>query len=50
MGGWFGGRDWTPLLPGGRKRTLVEYAESLPVDIDGGDGGGSWRGNEGEGG
>ena len=49
MDGWPAGRDGTGL-PEDLKRTLDENAKALLVDIDGGDGGGSWRGKEGGGG
>ena len=49
MDGWPAGSGGTGL-PGDLKRKLAEYAKALLVDINGGDGGGSWRGNEGGGG
>ncbi len=49
MGERLGGRDGFPP-PGGAKRRLAENPKVLPGGLGGGDGCGSWMGNEGAGG
>ncbi len=49
MGERLGGRDGFPP-PGGAKRRLAENPKVLPGGLGGGDGCGSWMGNEGGGG